>query len=61
MDAGAEAYLTIEKSLYRVVQDILKKDKNLFQQVVVEIVQDAQTFKAAIAFAQNQQQQQPAQ
>ena len=43
------------------VQDILKKDKKLFNQVVVEIVQDAQTFKAAIAFAQNQQQQQPAQ
>jgi hypothetical protein len=42
-----EVFMTIEKSLYRVIQDLLKKDKNLFVQVVVEI-QDAAIFKNAI-------------
>ena len=36
-DAGVEAFLTIEKFLYKVIQDTLKKDKNTFAQVAVEI------------------------
>lgn len=42
-----EAFLTIEKSMYRVIQDLLKKDRNRFAQVVVEIL-DAATFNAAV-------------
>ena len=46
-DSGVELYLTMEKSLYRVIQDVIKKSKNLFKHVAVEM-QDAQTFKAAL-------------
>ena len=54
LDSGsAEAFLTIEKSLYRVVQDTVKKDPQLYERVAVEI-QDATTFQAALQFAQSQ-------
>ena len=32
-----EVLITIEKSLYRVIQDLLKKDRNNYAQVTVEI------------------------
>ena len=43
---SVEVFVTIEKSLYRVVQDVLKKDRSLFAQSIVEI-QDSATFQAA--------------
>lgn len=38
-----EVFLTIEKSLYRVVQDIMKNERDFYADVSVEI-QDASTF-----------------
>lgn len=47
--AGAvtEVYLTIEKSLYRVVQDIMKNERDFYSNVSVEI-QDASTFDQSV-------------
>jgi len=43
-------YLTIEKSIYRVVQEMLKKERELYANVSVELL-DATTFQAALQFA----------
>lgn len=43
-------YLTIEKSMYRVVQDTLKKGKKAYSKVEVEIL-DKQTFETALEFS----------
>ena len=33
-----EVYMTVEKSLHRVIQDLIKKDRNLYAQVTVEMI-----------------------
>ena len=42
------ALLTIEKSLYRVIQDVISKNKNFYDQVAVEI-QDSSLVQAELA------------
>ena len=39
--------MTIEKSLYRIIQDSIKQDKAFYSQVMVEI-QDQSTNQAAV-------------
>jgi len=43
-------YLTIEKSIYRVVQDLLKKERELYANVSVELL-DPVTFQSSLQFA----------
>ena len=49
-DTGVEVYLTIEKSIYRFVQDLLKKERELYANVSVELL-DPVTFQSSLQFA----------